>query len=156
MRITELLTPARVACGAEAGSKKRVLERLGALAVADIPDLTPTEAFDSLVARERLGTTALGNGVALPHGRLAGARHATGALLTLAQGIDFDAPDGRPVDLLFALLVPAAHTEEHLDVLAGLARMFSDARVCAALRGCTSGAGLLAAVADWDARWATA
>ncbi len=156
MRISELITPARVACGGEAGSKKRVLERLGELAVADVPDLTAAEVFDSLIERERLGGTGLGHGVALPHGRLKGARRAIGALMTLEEGIDFDAPDRQPVDLLFALLVPEHYTDEHLEILAQLAKLFSDAQLCATLRGCATGAELLAAVADWERRQAAA
>lgn len=154
MRISELITPARVACGVEAGSKKRVLELLGELAVADVPDLTAAEAFDSLIERERLGGTGLGHGVALPHGRLKSGRRAIGALMTLKEGIDFDAPDRQPVDLLFALLVPEHYTDEHLQILAQLAKLFSDARLCETLRGCATGAELPAAVADWERRQA--
>lgn len=156
MRISELITPARVACSGEAGSKKRVLERLGELAVADVPDLTSAEVFDSLIERERLGGTGLGHGVALPHGRMKGGRRAIGALMTLKEGIDFDAPDRQPVDLLFALLVPEHYTDEHLQILAQLAKLFSDAQMCATLRGCGTGAELLAAVADWEQRQAAA
>lgn len=156
MRISELITPARVACGVEVGSKKRALELLGELAVADVPDLTCAEVFDSLIERERLGGTGLGHGVALPHGRLKGTRRAIGALMTLKKGIDFDAPDRQPVDLLFALLAPEHYTDEHLQILAWLAALFSDARLCATLRECTTGAELLTTVADWEQRQATA
>ncbi|MBS1144703.1 MAG: ptsN [Proteobacteria bacterium] len=82
--------------------------------------------FDSLFAREKLGSTGLGQGVAIPHGRIKGLKQAVGAFLRLATPVPFDSPDGRPVDLLFVLLVPEQATEQHLQILSELAQKFSD------------------------------
>ncbi|HHM05621.1 MAG TPA: PTS IIA-like nitrogen-regulatory protein PtsN [Gammaproteobacteria bacterium] len=126
MEITELITPERVACGEAAGSKKKALEIISALIARADSRLVETEIFDALVARERLGSTGLGHGVALPHGRLASLDRTLGAFVRLDTGVDFDAADRQPVDLLFAMVVPEASTEEHLQILAKLARMFGD------------------------------
>jgi PTS system nitrogen regulatory IIA component len=95
------------------------------IAAAD-PEMTQTEVFDSLIARERLGSTGLGHGIALPHGRRKGGVRTIAAFLRLQTGIQYDAIDHKPVDLLFALLVPQESTEEHLNILSRLATMFSD------------------------------
>ncbi|MFP4682249.1 MAG: PTS sugar transporter subunit IIA [Ectothiorhodospira sp.] len=134
MNIGDLLAPDRVLCTSEVSSKKRALEMLGEMLSTRLPKLTTGEIFDSLLARERLGSTGLGHGVAIPHGRLEGAGEACAALLKLDRGVDYDAPDNEPVDLLFALVVPADSTDEHLQILAVLARMFSDPETLARLR----------------------
>ncbi len=136
MQITELLDPARIACRQSCGSKKRSLEYLGRLLADAALSLTEGEIFDSLIGRERLGSTGLGKGVALPHGRIRGLSRPLGALLVLDKGIDFDAVDGQPVDILFALLVPEESTDEHLQILARLAELFSDPEFCRQLRAC--------------------
>lgn len=134
MNVASLLTNKRIVCGAQVSSKKRALELVSQL-MADTQDhVKKNEIFDSLVARERLGTTGLGHGVALPHGRLANVPQAMGALLTLAQGIDFDAVDSEPVDVVFALVVPQGATDEHLQLLGQLAEMLRDPSVRARLR----------------------
>jgi PTS system nitrogen regulatory IIA component len=126
MQISDILTPNRIAHDVRLGSKKRVLELLGKLAVQDEPDLNSTEVFESLIARERLGSTGIGEGVAIPHGRLKNSPRAIGALVRLEVGINFDGIDDKPVDLLFAVLVPEECTEEHLQILAKLAETFQD------------------------------
>jgi len=136
MLISELLQPDRIACRQDSSSKKRCLERLGTLLADNLADFTDGEIFNSLIGRERLGSTGLGNGVALPHGRIRGLKEPMAALLTLKQGIDFDAIDRQPVDLLFALLVPEESTDEHLQILARLASLFSDPDFCTRLRNC--------------------
>ncbi len=134
MQISEILTPSRIAGNVDVTSKKGVLELLANLIADDTPDLTQTEIFDSLCARERLGSTGLGHGVAIPHGRLRGSKQTLGAFIQLNEGVDYDAVDQQPVDLLFALLVPEASTDEHLQVLARLAEMFSDTELVTKLR----------------------
>ncbi len=134
MQIADILRPEGVACNVVANSKKGALELLAELIVRESPQLTKNEVFDSLFARERLGTTGLGNGVAIPHGRSAHIEHAVGAFLKIVEGIDFDAVDGKPVDVLFALLVPEQCTDEHLRILARLADLFSRQPVLDALR----------------------
>lgn len=126
MDIETILTPERIAARANVTSKKGVLELLAELIAKDTPSITQAEIFDSLCARERLGSTGLGHGVAIPHGRLKGSQETLGAFVQLEKGVDYDAVDQQPVDLLFALLVPEESTNEHLQILARLAEMFSD------------------------------
>lgn len=134
MKIADLIVPERISCDNESRSKKKVLEALSALLVTDTPDISQDEIFKSLISRERLGSTGLGHGVALPHARLPGREQAIGAFIKLEQGVDFDAIDNQPTDLLFSLLVPDHFTDEHLDILAQLAKTFSDEAFCEALR----------------------
>ena len=138
MQIAEILKPERIAVSNGISSKKGVLEELARLIAMDTPDLTQIEVFDSLCARERLGSTGLGHGVAIPHGRLKGGKHTLGAFIQLKDGIDYDAVDQQPVDLLFALLVPEESTDEHLQILARLAEMFSDTDLVSKLRYASS------------------
>ncbi len=124
MKLSEILSPDCIRLDSDATSKKRVLE-LASQALAGTDDgLSQRQVFDCLIAREKLGSTGLGQGVAIPHGRLAGLDRTIGVFLRLPGGVDFDAPDGVPVDLIFALLVPKESTEEHLQVLASIACYF--------------------------------
>ena len=123
--LANLLTADQVVLGLDASSKKRVFEQAGILFESRL-GLARSVIFDSLFARERLGSTGLGQGVAIPHGRIKGLKQAAGAFLRLAQPVPFDSPDGRPVDLLFVLLVPEQATEQHLQILSELAQRFSD------------------------------
>jgi nitrogen PTS system EIIA component len=134
MNIEDILSPERITARADVTSKKSVLELLAELIAQDTPSITQAEIFDSLCARERLGSTGLGHGVAIPHGRLKGSRDTLGAFVQLQKGVDYDAVDQQPVDLLFALLVPEESTNEHLQVLAQLAEMFSDSERLRKLR----------------------
>lgn len=152
MNIADLLTTERIACCPEAGSKKRSLETISSLLAAIAPDITQEEIFTSLLNRERLGSTGLGKGVAIPHGRLAGLNEPAGAFIKLKEAVDFDAIDGQPVDLIFALLVPEEANEEHLTLLAQLARMFSDNDFCARLRSADNAASLAHLLQDWEHR----
>jgi PTS system nitrogen regulatory IIA component len=124
----------RIGCNVEAASKKRVLEQLGQRLAESVPELTQDLVFDALLERERLGSTGLGKGIALPHARMTLVDRAMGAFIKLNEGIDFDAIDGEPVDLAFAMLVPEEATDEHLQLLSTLAHMFSDSAFCTQLR----------------------
>lgn len=126
MNLATLLPLERVCCNADISSKKRVLQELSELLASTNAELREEEIFNSLLNRERLGATGLGKGVAIPHGRLAATDTASAALITLNRGIDFDAPDAQPVDILFALIVPEESTDEHLQILAHLAEMMAD------------------------------
>ncbi len=152
MQIPELLSPERIACEQNCSSKKRSLEILSKLLADALPDFTDGEIFDSLIGRERLGSTGLGNGVALPHGRVLGLKEPMAAFLVLSDGIDFDAIDGKPVDLLFALLVPEESTDEHLQILARLAEMFSDGKFCTELRHCNNNEQSFELISNWNSR----
>lgn len=126
MQIADILTPERTQCDVNSATKKASLEMLADLIAGADPGLSQAEVFNSLLNRERLGSTGLGKGVALPHGRLQPCSRALGAFIRLSTAVDYDAVDGEPVTLLFALLVPEDSTREHLDLLARLAEKFSD------------------------------
>ncbi len=149
---TELLSPERVRCQEPLASKKRALERAAELLSPSVPGMTRVEIFEALNARERLGSTGLGQGMALPHGRVAGVGQPTAACLTLANPIDYNAPDHQRVDVLFVLLVPRDCNDEHLRILSGLAEMFNDAALRAALREQTDPAALIDLLAGWSRR----
>ncbi len=149
MNIGELLAPERVQCNGEATSKKRALELLSNMLAGATPRLSQGEIFDSLLGRERLGSTGLGNGIAIPHGRLSGTDEAIAAFMKVEKGIDYDAPDRQPVDLLFALIVPEASTEEHLQILAQLAEMFANETMAKQLRECNTAEALLNRFREW-------
>jgi len=123
--VGKLLLPSRIALDLPLSSKKRLFEQAGLL-FENQDGIARSLVFDSLFARERLGSTALGQGVAIPHGRIKGLKEALGAFLRPAQPVPFDAPDGNPVSLVFVLLVPEKATEKHLQILSELAQMFSD------------------------------
>jgi PTS system nitrogen regulatory IIA component len=124
-QIAKLLPTVNVVVGLEASSKKRVFEQAGLL-FENNSGIARSIVFDALLARERLGSTGLGQGVAIPHGRIKGLKEATGAFVRLSVPVQFDSPDGKPVALLFILLVPESATEQHLQILSELAQMFSD------------------------------
>jgi len=124
MKLSEILSPDCIRLDSDATSKKRALEFASQLLADKDEGLSPREVFDCLIAREKLGSTGLGQGVAIPHGRIAGLDKTIGVFLRLPRGVDFDAPDNEPVDLVFALLVPEESTEEHLQVLASIASYF--------------------------------
>ena len=126
--IAQLLTAENIVLDLDASSKKRVFEHAGLL-FENNQGIARSAVFDSLFAREKLGSTGLGKGIAIPHGRIKGLKHACGAFLRLAQPVPFDSPDGVPVSLLFVLLVPEQATEQHLQILSELAERFSD-RAC--------------------------
>lgn len=150
MQLAELLTVERVAQADEAGSKKRVLETLSKLIASGQQNLAPEEIFESLISRERLGSTGLGHGVAIPHGRVKSSEQTIGAFLQLQEGLDFDAIDDQPVDLMFALLVPEHSTEEHLQLLAKLAEMFSNPDLRERLRAADSSKALFNILNEWQ------
>ncbi len=145
----------RIGCNVEAASKKRVLEQLGQRLAESVPDLTQDLVFDALLERERLGSTGLGKGIALPHARMAQVDQAMGAFIKLTDGVDFDAIDSEPVDLAFAMLVPQEATDEHLQLLSTLARMFSDSAFCSQLRQAESDHDLFLLISRREAALAT-
>ncbi len=140
MNISDILLPDCVFPDVNCHSKKDALDTL-AKAIANSDNATSqTEVFDCLIARERLGSTGLGNGIAIPHGRLKNGDKTIAAFIQLDTSIDYDAVDKAPVDLLFALIVPEDSTEEHLQTLATLAEIFSDTATLSRLRQSSSSA----------------
>lgn len=148
MQIIDIIDPERIITGVQVGSKKRALELLSERLADSTPELGQAETFSALLGREKLGSTGLGHGVALPHGRLQGCNRPVGALMVLDQPIDFDAVDGQPVDILFAMLVPEASTDEHLQLLAQLAELFGDPANCQRLRS-SDRDGLYRLLTEW-------
>ena len=148
MQLNDILAPQCVLAGAQASSKKRALELVSRL-LAEPSDTTPQEIFASLTARERLGSTALGYGVALPHGRMKKISATRGAFVQLVQGVDFDAADRGPVDLLFAIVVPEHCTEEHLQLVAQIAELFSNEAMRDQLRQAKEAGELFDALTHW-------
>jgi PTS system nitrogen regulatory IIA component len=124
-QLSKLLAPDHILVDLDVGSKKRVFEQVGLL-FENNDQIARSLCFDSLFARERLGSTGLGQGVAIPHGRIKGLKEALGAFIRMKEPIPFDAPDGQPVRLVFILLVPERATDLHLQILSELAQMFSD------------------------------
>ena len=123
--IAPLLPVSNVMLDVDVSSKKRVFEQVG-LRFENNHNIARSQVFDSLFAREKLGSTGLGQGVAIPHGRIKGLKEARGALVRMKQPVPFDAPDGQAVGLIFVLLVPDRATDIHLQILSELAQMFSD------------------------------
>lgn len=150
MHLVDLLTPARVLANPGVGSKKRLLELLAGLLAEGQGSDTERRIFESLCAREKLGSTALGQGIAIPHGRSDALTAASGCFVRLDQPIDFGAPDGRPVDLLFAMGVPEHFTNQHLLLLSQLAEMFSNPAFANRLRTAPDAAALYAQLASWQ------
>lgn len=138
MNLNQLVSQQSVVCASNIASKKRALEYLAELLARQAGTDKTLEIFQQLTEREKLGSTAIGHGVALPHARTALCNEPVGAFIKLDKGIDFDSPDGKPVDLLFALLAPQESTEQHLKILAALAGMFSNNDFCDDLRTAAS------------------
>ncbi|MGB0955014.1 MAG: PTS sugar transporter subunit IIA, partial [Panacagrimonas sp.] len=134
MKLAEILTADRVLNGVSLSSKKKALEELSRMLATGSEDLMAQDVFTSLTGREKLGSTGLGHGVAIPHGRVDLLDSSLGAFMRLKHPVDYDAHDGNPVDLVFGLMVPQAATETHLKHLAAVAEMFSDEAFCAKLR----------------------
>ena len=137
--IGEILPVSHIVLDLDVSSKKRLFEEVGKLLETD-SGLSQSDVFDCLFAREKLGSTGLGHGVAIPHGRHANVSHITAAFVRTAEAIDFDAPDNQPGSLIFVLLVPEQATGEHLEILSHLASQFSDKNVRELLQKCTDAA----------------
>lgn len=147
-RLARLLPPANVVTDLEVTSKKRLFEQAG-LMFENNHGIERGKVFDSLFARERLGSTGLGEGVAIPHGRIRGLKEALAAFVRLAEPIPFDAPDGQPVRILVFLLVPENASEEHLELLSELAELLSDRTVRDQLMTSGDPAQVLKILSNW-------
>jgi PTS system nitrogen regulatory IIA component len=143
MLISDLLSPESIRCDVHSSSKKRLLEIISEELARQDGALSAREIFESLCARERLGSTGLGHGVAIPHGRIRGDRPIRASFIRLNKPLPFDSLDGEPVDLLFAMTVPENCGEDHLKLLAHVAELFSDPELLKALREADSPAALL-------------
>jgi PTS system nitrogen regulatory IIA component len=147
--IAKQLDAANVLVDLQVSSKKRLFEQAGLL-FENKHAIARSTVFDSLFAREKLGSTALGQGVAIPHGRIKGLKEALCAFMRLAQPVPFDAPDANPVSLVFVLLVPEQATEKHLQMLSELAQMFSDKPLREAMSRAPDAAALHQLITAWQ------
>jgi PTS system nitrogen regulatory IIA component len=137
--IEAILSPELTQCGLPGSSKKKVLQQIAQLVSKQYPQLEETTIFDNLIARERLGSTGVGQGIAIPHSRLENCHQVIGCLFTLEKKIPFDAIDNEDVDILFVLLVPLEATSEHLELLSQIAEKFNNPNFCEQLRLATTG-----------------
>ena len=149
MLLSDIIDINRISRDTDVLSKKRALEELSQLITKDQTQLDASGIFDSLISRERLGSTGVGYGIAIPHGRIKNCNKITGAFIQLNQGIDFDAIDNQPVDMLFALAVPEESTDEHLQILALLAAMFNDENFRKQLRNSKSNEETYRLLTEW-------
>ena len=147
-RLAAILPPPQVLASVDATSKKRAFEEAGLL-FENLHNLSRALVTDSLFARERLGSTGLGHGVAIPHGRIKGLKAPMAAMFSLSNPIGFDAPDEQPVSLLIFLLVPEAATQKHLEILSEIAEMLSDAPLRERLKASPDASTLHGLIAQW-------
>lgn len=147
--IAKLLPVSNILLDADLTSKKRVFEQAGLL-LENNESISRSLIFDSLFAREKLGSTGLGQGVAIPHGRIKGLKAATGAMIRVQSAVPFDAPDGQNVKLIFVLLVPERATDEHLQILSELAQMFCDKPFRERLLKAATPADLQQLITQWE------
>lgn len=148
-RLASILSPAQVLAQVEVTSKKRAFEEAGLL-FENLHGLSRALVTDSLFSRERLGSTGLGHGVAIPHGRIKGLKAPMAAVFQLAHPIGFDAPDDQAVRLLIFLLVPEAATQKHLEILSEIAELLSDADLREKLVTTTDARQLHGLIAGWQ------
>jgi nitrogen PTS system EIIA component len=139
----DLITPQSIIANLRAGSKKQALQELAKKA-ADLTGQHERAIFDVLLERERLGTTGVGHGIAIPHGKLSNLEHVYGVFARLERPVDFDAIDDQPVDLMFLLLAPEAAGADHLKALARVSRLLRDGSMCDKLRGSDSAEAIYA------------
>ena len=147
--VAKLLPLPNVIVDLEVTSKKRVFEQVGLL-FENNHQIARSQVFDSLFAREKLGSTGLGQGIAIPHGRIKGLKEAVGAMIRTREPIAFDAPDGQPVSLIFVLLVPERATDVHLQILSELAQMFSDKALRESMMRAADAAALHRLITEWQ------
>lgn len=148
-RLASILSAAQVLVQVDVSSKKRAFEEAGLL-FENLHGLSRALVTDSLFSRERLGSTGLGHGVAIPHGRIKGLKSPMAAVFRLAKPIGFDAPDDAPVNLMIFLLVPEAATQKHLEILSEIAEMLSDANLRTQLSASADALQLHQLIVQWQ------
>lgn len=154
-RLSVILPATQVLVGVDATSKKRAFEEAGLL-FETLHGLNRALITDSLFARERLGSTGLGHGVAIPHGRIKGLKQPLAAVFQLGNPIGFDAPDEQPVQLMIFLLVPEAATQKHLEILSEIAELLSDGTLREQMKASTAASELHQLIAQWQSAHAAA
>jgi PTS system nitrogen regulatory IIA component len=142
MQLSEILTTSCTRCRVAVTSKKRLLEKICQLAAIHVSELEHDELLESLLDREKMGSTGIGNGIAIPHGRLPNSSKAVAVLITTDKAIDFEAIDNREVDVFVALFVPENSCQEHLNTLQNIAKLFSDKKTIKQVRKCNDNQAL--------------
>lgn len=138
MTLQDILTLDSTYCSVSGTSKKRILDTICTIAATKITEHSTFELLESLVIREKMGSTGIGNGIAIPHGRLANTEKVFAVVVTTQDPIDFEAVDNRPVDIFIALFVPEDCCQDHLSTLQSIAKLFSDKQMAKQVRKCTS------------------
>ncbi|MDX2144798.1 MAG: PTS IIA-like nitrogen regulatory protein PtsN [Rhodospirillaceae bacterium] len=151
MEMSDLLNPKSVVAGLKATSKKQALQELAKHA-AELTGVSERKIFETLLERERLGTTGVGNGIAIPHGKLGDFKRLYGLFARLEKPIDFESIDEQPVDLVFLVLAPEAAGADHLTALARVSRLLRDASMCEKLRGAKGSDGLYMLLTQTEAQ----
>jgi PTS system nitrogen regulatory IIA component len=146
MTLQDILTPDCTFCAIPGTSKKRILDKICTIAAAKIPDHTAYELVESLTKREKLGSTGIGNGIAIPHGRLTNTESVIAVVVTTDEPVGFDAIDHKPVDIFVALFVPEESCQDHLKTLQSIAKLFSDKDIAKRVRKCQSNEELFALI----------
>ncbi|MFC3092817.1 PTS IIA-like nitrogen-regulatory protein PtsN [Alteromonas sediminis] len=146
MDIQAIVSLDRTECAVQCNSKKRILEIISDIAASNNPQIEAATVLTSLLAREKMGSTGIGNGIALPHGRLPELEQVIAIIVTSTPAIDFDAIDDKPVDIFFTLLVPEAQTEGHLQTLAMVAQKLSDKTIVKAIRNASTSSDIVSAL----------
>ena len=141
MDLSDLIKPDAILASLKANSKKQALQLLAEKA-ARITGLPEREIFDTVLRREKLGSTGVGNGIAIPHGKIPGVRRITGVFARMEQPVDFDSLDDQPVDLIFLLLAPEGAGADHLKALSRIARVLRDGDTVAKIRGTSDAAAI--------------
>ncbi|MBY0259803.1 PTS IIA-like nitrogen regulatory protein PtsN [Methylobacterium sp.] len=144
MPVLEFLSPDSVVSSLRARTKKAMLQEISAHAVRQLPALDEREVFETLMQRERLGSTGIGDGVAIPHGKLPGLDRLFGLVARLEKPVDFDALDGQPVDIAFLLLAPEGAGADHLKALAQVARLLREPGILERIRAARDASALYA------------
>lgn len=148
INIQALVSLDRTHCAVQCNSKKRILEIISDIAAQNNDEISANVVLDALLGREKMGSTGIGNGIALPHGRLEGLNKVLAIVVTSTPAIDFDAIDDKPVDIFFTLLVPAEQTEGHLQTLALVAQKLNDKHIVKAIRNATSSDDIVSALSQ--------
>ena len=146
MTLQDILSPDCTFCAIPGASKKRILDKICTIAASKIAEHSPYELLESLTAREKLGSTGIGNGIAIPHGRLSHAKEVVAVVVTTETPIHFDAIDNKPVDIFIALFVPEDACKEHLTTLQSIAKLFSDKQTAKQVRKCQSNENLFSII----------
>ncbi len=147
MIINDIISLDRTQCSVKCQSKKRIFEIISEIAVEQSPELDQGEVLTSLLGRERMGSTGIGHGIAIPHGKIQGLTNMIAIIVTSDCPIEFDAIDSQPVDIFFAILVPEEQTDKHIQALSGIARKLSDKETVKAIRNANNKNEIVAALA---------